>query len=125
MSYTPTTWVTGDIVTADKLNNLESGVLSVNGGGGGVEFITKTYNGATSTYSLDKTYNEISAMVEGGKLPVILYDNKSVGEINLVSTYYSDYEDETEIYVVQDTGGYEYTADSADGELTYTAGGSN
>lgn len=29
MSYEPTTWVTGDIITATKLNNIESGVQSV------------------------------------------------------------------------------------------------
>ena len=29
MSYSKTTWVTGDIVTADKMNNIESGIQSV------------------------------------------------------------------------------------------------
>lgn len=29
MSYTPTTWQTGDIVTADKLNNIENGIVGV------------------------------------------------------------------------------------------------
>ena len=29
MAYTPTTWVTGDTITATKLNNIESGVQSV------------------------------------------------------------------------------------------------
>ena len=29
MSYDPTTWQTGDIVTADKLNNIEDGILGV------------------------------------------------------------------------------------------------
>ena len=29
MSYSKTTWATGDIVTADKMNNIESGIQSV------------------------------------------------------------------------------------------------
>ena len=32
MSYTPTTWATGDVVTAVKLNKLESGVSNFNKG---------------------------------------------------------------------------------------------
>jgi len=31
MSYTPTEWATGDVITADKLNNMESGIASVLG----------------------------------------------------------------------------------------------
>lgn len=28
MAYKPTTWTTGDVITADKLNNIESGVTN-------------------------------------------------------------------------------------------------
>lgn len=31
MSYTPTTWQTGDTITAEKLNNMESGIEASNG----------------------------------------------------------------------------------------------
>lgn len=31
-SYTPTTWVTGDIITAEKLNNIEQGIANASGG---------------------------------------------------------------------------------------------
>lgn len=37
-SYTPTTWVTGDIITAVKLNNIEQGIA--NAGGGSSDFST-------------------------------------------------------------------------------------
>ena len=49
MSYTPTNWATGDVITAEKLNKLEQGVAS----GGGVLIVTGT-NG-----TLDKTWQEI------------------------------------------------------------------
>lgn len=39
-SYTPTTWVTGDIITAVKLNNIEQGIA--NAGGGAGEMISVT-----------------------------------------------------------------------------------
>lgn len=37
-SYTPTTWVNGDIITAVKLNNIEQGIA--NAGGGSSDFST-------------------------------------------------------------------------------------
>lgn len=39
-SYTPTTWVNGDIITAVKLNNIEQGIA--NAGGGSSDFSTAT-----------------------------------------------------------------------------------
>ena len=49
MSYTPTNWKSGDVVTSAKLNKLEQGVASA----GGVLIVTET-NG-----TLDKTWQEI------------------------------------------------------------------
>jgi hypothetical protein len=49
MSYTPTNWATGDVITAEKLNKLEQGVASA----GGALVLTDT-NG-----TLDKTWQEI------------------------------------------------------------------
>ena len=37
MSYTKTNWNTGDVITADKLNNIQNGIA--NNSGGGVIFI--------------------------------------------------------------------------------------
>ena len=34
MSYTPTEWKSGDVITSEKLNNLEQGVADASGGGG-------------------------------------------------------------------------------------------
>lgn len=31
MSYTPTEWKTGDVITAEKLNNMESGIAGAGG----------------------------------------------------------------------------------------------
>lgn len=53
MSYTPTNWATGDVITAEKLNKLEQGVASA--GGGGALIVTIDENNA-----LDHTWKEIS-----------------------------------------------------------------
>ena len=53
MSYEPTQWNSGDIVTSAKLNKLEQGVANAGGGSGGVLAVNDT-NG-----TLDKTWQEI------------------------------------------------------------------
>ena len=57
MSYTPTTWQTGDIVTSGKLNKLENGVAS---SGSALVVHANEYG------MLDKTWKEIhDAMLDG------------------------------------------------------------
>jgi len=52
MSYTPTNWQSGDVVTSEKLNKIEQGIAAASGGGG-IQVIHSD-NGV-----LDKTYAEI------------------------------------------------------------------
>lgn len=47
MSYTPTTWQTGDTITAEKLNKLEQGVSEA--GGSSLPAVTATDNGDVLT----------------------------------------------------------------------------
>ena len=63
MSYTPTTWETGDTITAAGLNKIEQGIANAGGGGGGL-IANVTY--ANSTYTMDKTFAEIyEAILDG------------------------------------------------------------
>ena len=58
MSYTPTEWQRGDIVTSQKLNKLEQGVA--NAGGSGIFYVTKIFTGSDPVItSLNKTWKEI------------------------------------------------------------------
>lgn len=59
MSYTPTDWKTGDVITAEKLNNMENGIEN-----SGVLVAAITDNG--SSYSCDKTSAEIKAAMDAG-----------------------------------------------------------
>lgn len=52
MSYTPTTWTTGDTITASALNKIEQGIAD---GGGGALIVTVS----DSPYTMDKTFAEI------------------------------------------------------------------
>lgn len=60
MSYTPTTWNTGDTITATAMNKIEQGVANA----GSVLICTATSNGSNQV--LDKTVQEIyDALLSG------------------------------------------------------------
>lgn len=69
MTYTPTTWATGDVITADKLNNIEQGI--VNAGGAKALIVTASNlpdkNNTYTTPTLDKTFDEIANAISGGR----------------------------------------------------------
>ena len=73
MSYTPTTWQSGDTVTSEKLNKLETGVQ--NGFGGmfliNAEITVDESDETTGTVTVDKTFSEIKDAYDNGKLIIL------------------------------------------------------
>lgn len=70
MSYTPTEWDNGDVITAAKLNKIEQGISEVSnssGSCGGLEPLIVTAEMSHSGVTVDKTYAEIVAAVEAGR----------------------------------------------------------
>ena len=59
MSYTPTTWTTGDTITATALNKIENGIASA---GGGV-IVATLENGA-----IEYSFNELWSYANSGYL---------------------------------------------------------
>ncbi len=74
MSYTPTDWKTGDVITAEKLNNMENGIANAGSGtsaGNAVVFeFTATYDLESHSYSIatDVTFEEVKSTFLAGKL---------------------------------------------------------
>ena len=58
MSYTPTEWKTGDVITSSGLNKMEEGIAAASSGGGGAFVVG--YNTTETAMVLDKTAQEIS-----------------------------------------------------------------
>lgn len=88
MPYTPTTWVGGDIISAERLNKIEQGIQSVSSGGSNT-FIVNLYTNVSydEWYSLDKTLGEIYAAVLSGKCVQILFwdsNNNNVVQVSPV-----------------------------------------
>lgn len=61
MSYTPTEWSTGDVITAEKLNNIEQGIVSHD-----VFVVTSINDDSLNAFVLDKTYAEILTAIKSG-----------------------------------------------------------
>lgn len=60
MAYTPTTWVSGDTITAAKMNKLEQGVSDASSSGGVlIVHNTQSTELNTTINTLDKTWQEI------------------------------------------------------------------
>ena len=71
MAYTPTEWKSGDVITAEKLNNIEDGVASA----GESDLFIVTITGDESSASADKTISEVSAAYTAGKIIVFKYND--------------------------------------------------
>lgn len=70
MAYNKTTWETGDVITAEKLNNIENGIAAIKG----VMSITLSEDGDTAT--LSATWQQISDAF-GSMTPVFVYTTES------------------------------------------------
>lgn len=70
MSYEPTNWKTGDVVTSAKLNKLENGVAN----SGDILKVAVNYNEADGTNTMDKTFREIFTALSNGMI-IILYQD--------------------------------------------------
>ena len=75
MSYTPTTWNTGDTITASALNKMEQGIAD--GGGGGYDAEVYIYHDNNSAHNFEVTivsgnFASLYAMVQDAKPPHIL-----------------------------------------------------
>lgn len=65
MSYNKTTWDTGDVVTAEKLNNIEDGIENASG----VLIIEPTIvrEGSNVTHNLHTSFNDMKSALLSGK----------------------------------------------------------
>ena len=81
MSYEPTVWKDGDLVTSAKLNKLEQGVAN----GGGVLVVHADDNG-----KLDRTWQEIYD-ADFAVLQVIEDDEKAIAQIGVIGVENNNY----------------------------------
>lgn len=109
MSYTPNTWANGDVITAGKLNAMESGISGADTAAGNaataaasaataaanadkIYFINVVSDGEDDeiTYTSDKTLAEILAAIQAGKFAYVYYDG-GYYPLDSVNTPYATY----------------------------------
>lgn len=115
MSYEPTNWKKGDVVTAAKLNKLEGAVASITG----VHVLELVAPDGAPPH-LSETFAQIGAYMSAG-VPCYLksgdYSTGKNAEIDLITEiYYAD-----EMYIVETGMGQRYTTDLEDGYPEYEA----
>lgn len=143
MSYVKTNWKTGDVVTSNKLNNMETGIYDANEASASAfaPDITNPQDGDTLVYdgtaekwvngaasggggnlvahidgndTLDKTWNEINTALTAGKYCVIIVNSANQISIEIIiSVSYGS--DYWSVYSTDDQYSYEYYVDSASG----------
>lgn len=115
MAYNKTTWETGDVITAEKLNNAENGIAAA-ASTVGVYPIIVEYSGNTAT--LNKKYSEIYAALASGQIGVIYSDIDGEYACEFVNGLYLNTGD----YTVRTSGDAEFTTDSEGGYPSITTG---
>lgn len=63
MAYTPTTWVTGDTITAVKLNNMEQGIAA-----SGTLFVETAYNDTKGGFEIITPLADIATATADGRI---------------------------------------------------------
>lgn len=95
MTYVKTDWETGDIITAEKLNNMESGIENAGSGSTGtVMVVHSTSDESTGNTTLDKTWAEIADAMQTG-IVVHVY---SWGEDGYMCAYLDYVENDSGLY---------------------------
>ena len=114
MAYEKTTWQSGDVVTSEKLNNIENGIASLD-----YVILEPTVDTETGYLHLGKSYNDFLAYYNSNKL-VYVKVQRVDSEIHIESfflilsdlTYDRDFG-----YRVTFGSEIGFSSDTADGEL--------
>lgn len=116
MSYTPTTWTTGDTITATAMNKIENGIANA-GGGGSPLVVIVTESGAD--LNCNKTFNQVKAAMDANQNVYFDFTNTSDWDnAYSLAVGYSNSVYSVTTFVNQNI--FTFFADSADGYLGYT-----
>lgn len=108
MSYTPTSWSTGDTITASALNKIENGIANA----GDIFFDIANEDG-----TLDKTWNEILTASSAGKIARVVFNDVGIFGAEYV-TAVTNGEGTYFVYVLGTQGWYQTS--SANGYPQFT-----
>ena len=89
MAYTPTEWATGDVITAQKLNKMETGIEGASAGGG-VQLYGPYYaNAGDATIASGQIGNVPLSDITDGSGAYYDFDSVPTDTVIIVSGYYA------------------------------------
>ena len=99
MSYEPTVWAAGDVVTATKMNKIEQGISENSGGNTGLVVNMEEEDGA---YILSERFSTIADCVESGGM-VYVHGTKTIeeSEIDFYTPVQTLLDSESGIYMIE------------------------
>ena len=99
MSYEPTVWAAGDVVTATKMNKIEQGISENSGGNTGLVVNMEEEDGA---YILSERFSTIADCVESGGM-VYVHGTKTIeeSEIDFYTPVQALLDSESGIYMIE------------------------
>ena len=110
MSYTPTTWVNGDTITAVKLNKIEQGIADAGSGGGGGALIVHD-----ESATLDTTWQDIWDAASTGLVAISIVSSTEI-DFDLVTAIIKDESDPNDPYYgVNTSSGAMYSTTTPNG----------
>ena len=72
MAYTPTEWKNGDVITAEKLNNIENGIVNIESEGVPIAIVDVVAAVDAGDYDAqsDATYEQLTSLFNEGKIVI-------------------------------------------------------
>lgn len=95
MAYEPTNWENGDVITAEKLNKIENGIVN----GSGMFVVHITADQKYSQFISDVSYQDIEDALDADKFIFTIISqeidgeiaNRTIGVFNTNYIYYGNY----------------------------------
>lgn len=110
MSYSPTTWETGDTITAAKLNNMEQGIANASG----TLLVSVETAQDGHNLALDKTWTEIHTAILSNGVTIIKHETgEGYDSITILKLTNVDNDSEVGYMIVADDE--EFISATADG----------
>lgn len=100
MSYIPTQWNTGDIVTAEKLNKIEGAIEECSSNTSSVSgLVEASMDIDTEVWTINKSFNDLVAITQAGILPFCTTSDSSetyygilIGLLHTGDTYMAQFQ---------------------------------
>lgn len=88
MAYNKTTWQNGDTITAEKLNNIESGIEETSSSEKLMKIDIEITYGAEAQVTVSKTFSELKSLMTENTVQIPAIISEKITNANIICEYY-------------------------------------